>query len=364
MFRHILVPLDGTALGEGTLPYARALATSAGATISLVHPTETPRPWSANYATPSGVGDAIDRYLAGTAAALADDGLTVESHVLRGDARTAVAEALEQADPDLVVLPLPVHAGLGHWVAVAETVLAQSPQPALLVPTWGSAGSRRGFDDAPRFVVPLDGSLEAETALPFAVALARCLRGQIVLLRVVSPAPTALSLSSQDRGWDREVMKQRTGDAADYLERVARDLRFTACPVTVDLRVGWAADAIAQAARDHGAALVLLAGDRPAPGERTPLGRVTRGVLRHGAAPVLLVRASAVPLPHPTRERLGDFARAGLPVPLASRYGGPATNEPAVALSAPLAGPRPLPQVPAALVERRAGRLPDSPSSA
>src|SRR5579859_3127600 len=36
MFENILVPLDGTALGEAALPYARALVAKTGASLTLV----------------------------------------------------------------------------------------------------------------------------------------------------------------------------------------------------------------------------------------------------------------------------------------------------------------------------------------
>jgi len=39
MIGHILVPLDGSAQSEGTLPYAAAIARSLGSRVTLLHAT-------------------------------------------------------------------------------------------------------------------------------------------------------------------------------------------------------------------------------------------------------------------------------------------------------------------------------------
>ena len=319
MFRRILLPLDGTPLTERAVPYARVLARSTGASVSLVHPIHSVH-GGLDAASPLRVIAEAETYLTGLARSFAADGLRVETSVPPGQPQQAVLDALHDTQPDLVVLPLPVHAGLVHWVGVAETILANTAQPNLIVPTWGAAETLPEVAHAPRFALPLDGSPAAEATLPFALALARHLGSEIALLRVVSPFPALQFAPSGAFQCPDEALLRYARDAEIYLERIAAGLRRDGCTVTAEVRIGWPSDTIAEMAREQRAAFVLLPTTWQGADGHTRLGGVARGILRHGGAAVLLVGTSVALLPQPTRRLRADAARVAVPVPMPAEH--------------------------------------------
>ncbi len=138
-----------------------------------------------------------------------------------------------------------------------------------------------------RILVPLDGSLRAEEALPTAVALARRHACTIDLLLVnearpgdgLEVLPWAIS-TTRTRGEYIALRARRLGEATD-------------CFVVHSVADGRAADEICRHAAATGADLIVMTGRG-----RTGLARVLGGsvadvVIRHARIPVLMLRASA-----------------------------------------------------------------------
>lgn len=139
-----------------------------------------------------------------------------------------------------------------------------------------------------RVLIPLDGSVLAEQALPHAVAQARHFQAELILLRVVEPFPHArgMSLTALDR------VKQQTHDwAHEYLERLVADLRqqgVLAQKVTVD---GRPHTGIAEYAEINRVDLIVMSTRGQSGLSRWLLGSVADRVVRGATVPVLLVRA-------------------------------------------------------------------------
>ncbi len=128
-------------------------------------------------------------------------------------------------------------------------------------------------------VIPLDGSLEAEAALPLAGTIARASGGSVHLLSV---APAAAQLGIED--------------SVDYLEGLTRDLRNAGVAAHSHVRCGDPAREIVTYARSERADLIVMA--TRAVGNRSMLAltSVTRNVLTETPAPILLLRpGSSVP---------------------------------------------------------------------
>src|SRR5262245_7885925 len=167
-----------------------------------------------------------------------------------------------------------------------------------------------------RLLVPLDGSAEAELALPHAVTHARVYGAMLHLIRVVSTAgsvpPVAVELPVEgglpalgaltDDGAGSEVI-----GATIYLEDVAQRLRDEGLPVEAVVRQGAAAATILAEAEDTGADLLLIAANVRAGLARLVLGDVADELLRRAPCPILYVRSEPPPGVHPAR-RLRSFA--------------------------------------------------------
>jgi nucleotide-binding universal stress UspA family protein len=87
-----------------------------------------------------------------------------------------------------------------------------------------------------RVLLPLDGSMIAETIIPFLLEIAGPLDMDITLLRVVVPTPPMAIESHRDISADH-VEKLRS-DAEQYLAGAAAELRFKGVRVQAQVRVG------------------------------------------------------------------------------------------------------------------------------
>jgi nucleotide-binding universal stress UspA family protein len=153
-------------------------------------------------------------------------------------------------------------------------------------------------------LVPLDGSLLAEAALPRAVDLARVSGGRLLLVRAVE----AKGLPGVDAA-EAQVRVVREGEA--YLAGVQEQLRATT-PAAVETSVwyGPAAYAIVEAARVRKADVIVMTTHGRSGLGRLVLGSVAESVLRGTTTPILLLRAPEAPIA-PPEGPAGDTAVTG-----------------------------------------------------
>lgn len=130
-----------------------------------------------------------------------------------------------------------------------------------------------------RLLVPLDGSPIASRSLPYAVALARALRGEILLVHVV-PDPPAGQAAARVTDVD--------------LDRLAAELRaggITARPCVVAAAHRGVAHAILEVAREQLAGLIVMSTHGRSGVGRWLYGSVAEELVGAGEVPVVLVSA-------------------------------------------------------------------------
>jgi nucleotide-binding universal stress UspA family protein len=147
-----------------------------------------------------------------------------------------------------------------------------------------------------KILLALDGSENAERALPWAKRLSSREKALVVLVRVVP-------LGVKDDELEREL-----GEARDYLQRVERDLNYAGVPTKVLIRKGMAAHVIPHVAHRERCDLILMTTRGGSPVRRWAIGGVTEQVMRTSSIPVLPVR-SQMALP-----RQGHVRRLILPI--------------------------------------------------
>ena len=178
--------------------------------------------------------------------------------------------------PDTLIL-MSTHgrSGVGRWAlgSVAEKVLHAANCPLMLV---------RAHSETPiapeaavkNIVVTTDGSALAESILPHAVGLSKALGSRIKLLRV----------TPEDRA---------DADERDHLLRIAERLNGEGvADVTVEVLNGDPATAIVDYIDRSPTCLVAMTTHGRSGLGRWTLGSVTDRVVRHAAAPVLVLRSS------------------------------------------------------------------------
>ena len=136
MYKHILVPLDGSPLAERVLPHIEGLAKETGAKISLlrvviartmpgVDPTEDQVE----------VVRQAEEYLEQVAKRLRSAGLEVDAHVRYGhDAEEILAHA-DGPSIDLVAMCSHGMSGIGRWNlgGVSKRIVSHSTKPVLTI---------------------------------------------------------------------------------------------------------------------------------------------------------------------------------------------------------------------------------------
>jgi len=296
MFRHLLVPLDGSRLAEAVLPAVTALAGRLGAHVTLLHVLEQAAPKTVHGEPHLTRSEDAQAYLDGVATGLAALGLQVEAVVDREqeDVAKTIADRAAAHGADLIVICTHGYGGLRDLLfgRVAQQVLGSGTIPVLLIQP--ADGEQPPFAGR-RILVPLDGTGPSEAALPVASALARASGAEVFLAHVV---PTLMTLPG-DRAAAAQLMPTAAAAmldaeaerAATYLEGLRA--RVVAEGVNTQAMVdrGEPVQALVAAATAHRVDLVVMATHARSGMAAVWTGSVAARFLSHVAAPVLLVRA-------------------------------------------------------------------------
>lgn len=316
MFRSIVVPLDGSELAERALPYAVQLARAADGTLTLVRVAIAPPParldgadWEQAQAQAVQEGET---YLAAVAEKLAKR-VSVATTVRYGRAPREIVEMVKQAGAEVVVMATHGRTGLSHvlYGSVAETLLATSPVPVLLVHARPGEAPGPPFDPASaRIAVALDGSSFAESAAHIAASLVAP-RGELVLIRIVDP-PDRVQYDASGRViayLDQQAEACRR-EARAYLSRLAIEFsrQYPRVQISQHVRSGEPSPGIIAVAIDKGADLLAMSTHGRTGVSRAVLGSVAGQVVANGTTPVLLVGPNASHPSTTSTGRSGTFA--------------------------------------------------------
>lgn len=194
MFRNVMVPVDGTSFSREAVLQGLRLASLYGATLRLVRVAST-RSMSAgteaigtDSATSLHAAELADLYSI-AAECRAHSTINVTASLERGPIIDALCGYARRNGVDLIVMRSHGRSGVARiWFgSVADSLIRETGVPVLVVgpPSVGTA-IERGFSHR-KILVPLDGSVLAEQALPPAVSLARIEGAIIFLTMVVAP---------------------------------------------------------------------------------------------------------------------------------------------------------------------------------
>lgn len=263
------------------VPYAAALARATNGRLILTQ------------AYVDGPGrEQAEAELAYVAAQLEQHDIPVGTDARFGDPGKVIKTVCEEEHARVLVMSTHGRSGIGRWVygSVADEVLRHATVPVLLVPPhtvvpWpGNTGSR-----PMRVLVPLDGSDLSEAALPAAQELASVLKASLVLMQVV-PLPVATYPYDPGLAYYAFDPEAQLAEARAYLESVAQPLVAAGMDVQVHTESGFPAPAIAAAAREKVADVIVMATHGRSGLARLMLGSTTTGVVQQASVPVLLVR--------------------------------------------------------------------------
>jgi nucleotide-binding universal stress UspA family protein len=138
-----------------------------------------------------------------------------------------------------------------------------------------------------RALVPLDGSIVAESVIPFILQVAGPLDLEVTLLSVVVPAPPAV----MDAGPAViDSAEKLSAEAEAYLMPFANELRANGVRATIAVRRGEPVAEILAGAREAQADLIIMTTHGRTGFGRLLFGSVAEGILRRADVPVFLMR--------------------------------------------------------------------------
>lgn len=299
MFKHLLVPLDGSRLAEAALPAAAYLARTLGAAVTLIHIIERDASGEIHGERHLTTPDEACAYLTEVAGRAFPPGTPVERHVHTvgtADLPQSILDHVEELAPDLIVMCTHGSGGLRDFLfgTIAQQVIARGDTPVLLIRPEERAG-RRPFT-CRRLLVPLDGNPEHEQGLPVAAGLARASGAGLALVFVV---PTRGALSGQEAATGvllpsamRAVLDLAQQDAAQYLLKRADALQATGLTVKAAICRGEPAAAIAAAAEAEGADVIVLGTHGKVGMDAFWAGSISPKISGRSKLPLLLVPVS------------------------------------------------------------------------
>jgi len=149
-----------------------------------------------------------------------------------------------------------------------------------------------------KILVPLDGSLVGESALPYVEDLVSKLspgvQTEVILLQVLSPVvPQKLAGAEVPNiVYTEKQAEENKKNALDYLTRTGEALKSKGVTVTVEVAVGDASEEIVKAAEKINANLIAMSTHGRSGLSRWAYGSITDKVLRHEAKiPITVIRA-------------------------------------------------------------------------
>ena len=292
MFKHILVPLDGSPMAERALGPARQLAAALKAGVTLLHVVEKRPPSTVHGARHLAGAAEAQEYLDATARTFA--GVTATPHVHAeavGDAAAGIAEHERELNADLVVMSAHGRGRLRTLLfgnAILR-VLERGSVPVLLVPAQGGP-----FDGPVRSILsPLDGEPAHEAGACVAAGLAKALGAQLLLALVSRTAGTLRAEQSPAAellpGSTRVLLDIDAAEGARYVESLARRLREGGVSVVTETERGQPARVIKAIVGRENVDLIVLGTHVRAGSKAFWEGGVAWRVCAETAKPVMLV---------------------------------------------------------------------------
>jgi nucleotide-binding universal stress UspA family protein len=231
MFKHILVPIDGSSLSEAALPAVAFLAEKLQARVTLMHVVERNPPDEVHGQPHLKHPQDAERYLRDLAKRAFAKRSRVDIHVHTNevdDVAGSIVAHSEELSYDLVVMCSHGRGAALHLIlgSIAQKVIARGSQPVLI--THPDAQGRAPAFLCRHILVPMDNDPEHAQALPVAKDLARACGATLHLAAVI---PDRATLSGDKApagrllpGTTSRILELASQDAERYFEALEQGL--------------------------------------------------------------------------------------------------------------------------------------------
>jgi nucleotide-binding universal stress UspA family protein len=215
----------------------------------------------------------------GLASQLRERGIRARGHVRFGLPVEEILKFAATEGNDLIAMTTHGRTGMSRWVSgsVTEQVMRSTPVPLLVQKAFADVLEGAPASPLRRILVPLDGTVESEQAVPLAMEVARAGGAELVLVSVVSFV-------------DRTEVPAAERITATYLRNVCARLERRGLNARPMVRRGTPAVEIHAAIDEERPELVAVATRGRVGVSRWVLGSVVERVLRSVTTPMLVRR--------------------------------------------------------------------------
>ncbi len=296
MFKHILVPLDGSKLAEAAVPAAASLAQTLSAPVTLLHIIEQDAPQEIHKERHITQADEASAYLKEVARHGFPAGLKVDTHVHTAAVKdvpgSIVEHAITEFQPDLIVMCTHGHGGMRDLLygSIAQQVVAQGSTPLLLI---------KPGDEVPKtfklenILVPLDIGPAHDASLPMTEELATAYKSRVYLLTVI---PTFRTIAGETAATGN-LLPATTAAMLDIDVETAEEdllvhsseLKEAGMQVTAEVARGDPATEIVNISEKLQADMIVLTTHRKAGAAAFWARSVAPNVVRRAHIPILLI---------------------------------------------------------------------------
>jgi len=317
MFKHILVPLDGSRLGESALAIVASLARRFKASVTLLHLIEKDAPSEVHSERHLVSPEEASAYLDEVAHLSILAGIRVSTHVHAphvSDVAHSIKEHSEELAPDLIVMSTHGRGGAQRLLFgnLAQQVTARGKTPVLVVHPEGSQTVAPNVDWR-LILAPIDADPSHEKSLLFASDLALAFHCRLQLLMVV---PTLARLSGFQGafglllpGTTRAKLEIESSAARDYLVTKEKELEVKGVRTGSEVGRGKPARVIFRAAERLSVDLIVMGTHGRVGADAFWAGSVAAEVVSHTHIPVLLLPLSTIETSLRSQSRGGTRAR-------------------------------------------------------
>lgn len=300
MFKHLLVPLDGSRLAEAVLSPVELIAAKCGAAVTLFHVLEQHPPEQIHGEPHLAEAGAAAGYLGSVADRLRGKGLTVDLHVHdepEGDVARSITRHAHEYGSDLIVLATHGSGGMREMVfgSIAQQVIGCGPTPVLVI-------HPEGMDDPfelHKLLIPWDGKPGHSSSIPLARELAGVMEASAQFVSVV---PKRTDLGGTTEGAVGKLLPtamaalldHREAETERQLAELAQEWQADGVPTRARVLRGDPTTMILQALKEQQSDLLILATHTKKGWSAFWSGSVAPRVMSQWHRATLLVRANPI----------------------------------------------------------------------
>jgi nucleotide-binding universal stress UspA family protein len=321
----ILVCLDHSSFSDAALRHAISIAKTFDSAMTLLYVLQpahetavlhTTDPFSWEIARKE-AGAYLEQLEGETARAT---GLQVDWRLEQGHPAERILSLARDIGADLIVLGSHGESGARAWGlgSTAQQVLSVARASVLVA---RGAGGHAQDEAAPtRILLPLDGSLRAESVLPTAARIARAHGAELLLAHVVAePFATAMQHVGDELDLARQVATSLESCAARYLEGLCHQLEREGLAVrSIVVRRADERQSLLDVVLTEGVDLVVVSAHGNTCNPAQSFGSVTTHMLAHASAPLLVLQD----LPEGETDRVREPAEKDLAPELRASFTG------------------------------------------